>query len=213
MKQYYRNKIGSASSYLEIIISALIILGTALSCVILLMHIVDIVQAYNSIGLAQQTFDSFLAFAIQLIIAVEFVKMLSKHTPGSTIEVLLVAIAKRVIVDKLTMLEILLGVIAIVLLFLVKKHLLSGNIGKSYSGETLYDASITVNEFNKLTGSNIPLTLGPTLEDVIVGEFTRTSRKIRLHETLTVDRIQFTINEMRDGRIRKLEIVTVDGDE
>ena len=61
---------------------------------------------------------------MQLIIGVEFVKMLSKHTPESVIEVLLFVVAKRVIVDSnSSSLEVLWGVVAIAALYAVKKFL------------------------------------------------------------------------------------------
>ena len=41
---------------------------------------------------ASSAFNTFLGHVFNLVIGVEFIKMLSKHTPGSAIEVLLFAI-------------------------------------------------------------------------------------------------------------------------
>jgi len=56
--------------------------------------------------------------------------MLMKHTPESAIEVLLFAIARKLIVDYSGNLEIIVGVIAIVILLAVKKYLCFS--GKDY---------------------------------------------------------------------------------
>ena len=62
-----------------------------------------------------------------LVIAIEFVVMLSLHIPGTIIEVLLYAIARKMLLLPKSggMLEVLLGVIAIAGLFTIRKYLLT----------------------------------------------------------------------------------------
>jgi hypothetical protein len=45
-------------------------------------------------------FQDFLGYAMTLVIAIEFIKMLLRHTPGSIIEVLLFAMARKLIITK-----------------------------------------------------------------------------------------------------------------
>ena len=61
------------------------------------------------------------------ILAIEFVVMLSLHIPGTIIEVLLYAIARKMLLLPKSggMLEVLLGVIAIAGLFTIRKYLLT----------------------------------------------------------------------------------------
>ena len=120
MKVKLREKVSKASSYLEIAISIVILLSIAVSIVFLVkdtvIAILDVTKDFD--------YTNLFAVALQLIIGVEFVKMLSKHTPESVIEVLLFVVAKRVIVDSnSSSLEVLWGVVAIAALYAVKKYL------------------------------------------------------------------------------------------
>ena len=110
---------------------------TILSIVILilvLLGMVDLIrsvyQAYiidfnNPVQYSQ--LNSFLAEALLLVIGVELVVMLSLHIPGVLLEVLLYAIARKLILLPKTagMLDLLLGVIAIAILFAIRKYLIS----------------------------------------------------------------------------------------
>ena len=69
-------------------------------------------------------FNSVLSTALSLVIGVEFVRMLCKHTPETVVDVLLFAIAREIIIYQDGMLEIILGVVVIAGLFGVKKFLI-----------------------------------------------------------------------------------------
>ena len=75
----------------------------------------------------------FLEGGLTLAIAIEFVKMLCMHTPGTLIEVLLFAIARHMIVESLTPLQSLTIVLAIVVLFAARKFLLTSHDQKGMS--------------------------------------------------------------------------------
>ncbi len=64
---------------------------------------------------AHESFTLFLGHAFNLIIGVEFIKMLCRHTPGSAIEVLLFAIARQMVVEHTSPLENLIGIVTIAL--------------------------------------------------------------------------------------------------
>ena len=63
----------------------------------------------------------FLQRALDIVIGIEFIKMLAKHSPGSSLEVLLYAIARHMVVGHESALENLLSVGAIALIFIVRK--------------------------------------------------------------------------------------------
>lgn len=56
--------------------------------------------------------------------AIEFLRMLSKHTVSSIIEVLLFAIARQLIVEHTNSVENLITIITIAILFGIRKYLL-----------------------------------------------------------------------------------------
>ena len=113
--------------YLELIISVLIaiqiILGTfELFRGIYTEYILKINQPVTYIQ-----FEAFLGQALLLVVGVELIIMLIMHTPGSVIEALLYAIARKMLLIPKTdnsMFQIVLGVIAIGGLFIIKNHLI-----------------------------------------------------------------------------------------
>ena len=93
-----RNKIISAATLLEILLSGLVLIGLLLSMVPLLQWMPGLL------------FDG-----------IEFIKMLAKHSPGSSLEVLLYAIARHMVVGHESAMENLLSVSAIALIFIVRR--------------------------------------------------------------------------------------------
>ena len=81
----------------------------------------------------EEAFSEFLSKALNLVVGVEFVKMLCKHTPETVIEVLLFATARQMIVEHLAVHQILIGTLAIAVLFATRKFLLSSPAEKSTS--------------------------------------------------------------------------------
>ncbi|MFA9397884.1 MAG: transporter [Clostridiaceae bacterium] len=116
-----RKRISLYASYVEIIISILLIVGILISTVGLFKDINFLFQSYV-IGQGDYTYESFLADAIQLIIGIEFIKMLAKHSPGSTIDVLLFAVARKIIVFHSSGIELLVEILSIAILFIIRKY-------------------------------------------------------------------------------------------
>ena len=63
-----------------------------------------------------------LGDALSLVVGIEFVKMLVKHTPEAVVEVLF-AIAREMVVVHSGSLETLMGVTAVGIIFLIRKYL------------------------------------------------------------------------------------------
>ena len=69
------------------------------------------------------SYRHFLESALDLVIGIEFIKMLIKHTPGSVVEVLLFALSRHMVLSGGTSLENLLTVCAIAIIFVIRKYL------------------------------------------------------------------------------------------
>lgn len=120
MKRKLNDIIYSISRYTEIALSAIM-----LAVIIVLI----IPMVYNFIKIPVLSvqpgqFTEFLGNILTLLIGVEFVKMLAKHTAENLLEVLLFAISRQMVVEHLNMPETLIGIISISLLFGVRKYLL-----------------------------------------------------------------------------------------
>ena len=104
-----------------------IVLAIYLIIVLVLVIGRTIVLETPTIFTQRTSIHHFLEGSLTLAIAIEFVKMLCMHTPGTLIEVLLFAIARHMIVESLTPAQNLLIVISIVTLFAARKYLLTAH--------------------------------------------------------------------------------------
>ena len=97
--------------------------------------------------------NSFLAEALLLVIGIELVVMLSLHTPGVLLEVLLYAIARKLILlpKSSGMIDLLLGIFAIGCIFAIKKYLLNDQekkitLNRLYNHKKLEDLEVKETE-------------------------------------------------------------------
>ena len=88
-----RNYIIQASTLLEITLSGLVLIGLLFSIVPLLKWMPGLLFDGNDAEIR-----TFLERALDIVIGIEFIKMLAKHSPGSSLEVLLYAIARHMVV-------------------------------------------------------------------------------------------------------------------
>ena len=111
-----RNRIIQASSLLEVLLSGLVLIGLLLSVVPLIRWMPGLLFDGN-----EAEIRTFLERSLDIVIGIEFIKMLAKHSPGSSLEVLLYAIARHLVVGHDSAVENLLSVGAIALIFIVRK--------------------------------------------------------------------------------------------
>ena len=111
-----RNFIIQSSTLLEILLSGLVLIGLLLSIVPLLQWMPGLLVDGNEVEIR-----TFLERALDIVIGIEFIKMLAKHSPGSSLEVLLYAIARHMVIGHESAFENLLSVAAIALIFVVRK--------------------------------------------------------------------------------------------
>lgn len=132
MKRKLNEIIYTISRYTEIVLSAVILLVIVTLIIPMLYNFLRI----PLLDITPEQFTEFLGNALTLLIGVEFVKMLAKHTAENLLEVLMFAIARQMVVEHLNMNETLIGVIAIGIIFAVRKYLLLKN---SNDKEKTYD--------------------------------------------------------------------------
>ncbi len=123
MKRKLNDIIYTISRYTEIFLSAIMLLVIITLVIPLLYNFISI----PLLNIQPEEFTEFLGNVLTLLIGVEFVKMLARHTAENLLEVLMFAIARQMIVEHLNMVETLIGVVAIALIFAVRKYLLLKN--------------------------------------------------------------------------------------
>ena len=130
-----RNRIIQASSLLEVLLSGLVLIGLLLSVVPLIRWMPGLLFDGN-----EAEIRTFLERSLDIVIGIEFIKMLAKHSPGSVLEVLLYAIARHMIVGHEDAVQNLVSVGAIALIFIIRKYFFVPSFGQKLpGGETAPD--------------------------------------------------------------------------
>ena len=121
MRIKLQDKMFELSYIIELLISLIVIVAV-------LIMAVKIVIDMCSITFLEKGIDSLVLVmdkAITLAIGAELIKMLCKHTPETIIEVLAFALARQLIVGHAKPWENLITVVAIAILFVVRRFLLN----------------------------------------------------------------------------------------
>lgn len=129
LKYLLRDQVAEFASFLEVIISVLVLVGLVISSVPVAREMLSLWTSGST-----DAFQTFLGHAFNLVIGIEFIKMLAKHSPGSALEVLLYAIARNMILGHGSAVENLLGVASIGLIFAIRKFLFVPSFGASRPG-------------------------------------------------------------------------------
>ena len=211
MIQKMRKKISSAASITEICLSVFILIITVFSGVSLVAELV-----FSIIGGEGLDYSYLFDTAIELIIAVEFVKMLSKHSMSSAIEVLVFVIAKLVIIGsaRATAVDVLLFVLAFAVLFAIRKYLhidrdLADEAGKKSAEkaavkEMVYSADtplkVVADDFN----TAFPLYADSTVNSAVLSALSASNREISVGEKAVYDDVVMYIKSVKDGAVESV---------
>lgn len=111
-----KNKLVKLTSYLEIAVAIFLVLAILLSAVLLIYDMILDLQGGHF------QLDFLLRRVLTLVVGIEFAKMLILHTPESVLEVLLYAVARQIVIYHDSALENLIGVLAVGVVFVVRKY-------------------------------------------------------------------------------------------
>ncbi|MBQ4145408.1 MAG: hypothetical protein IJD36_02155 [Clostridia bacterium] len=121
MRKKLQDKMFEVSYIIELLISILV--GAA----VLIFAVMTVIEMFN-LSFIENGMNSLVAVldkAITLAIGAELIKMLCKHTPETIIEVLAFALARQLIVGHAEPWQNLITVVAIAILFAVRRFLLN----------------------------------------------------------------------------------------
>ncbi len=121
MRDKINNAILSLIKWLELLLAIFVIIAVVISLKDILKFIS---QIYMVKGMDfYELFNGFLAHVLLLVIGLELTETLLRHTPGSIIDVMLFAIARKMLIHSSNAYELLVGAIAIAALFATKRFL------------------------------------------------------------------------------------------
>ncbi|MGN0984389.1 MAG: transporter [Gemmiger sp.] len=129
IKHAFRDQIAELAGLLEVFISIVVLVGLVFGAIPLLQWMPGLLADGNGVDV-----QTFLERALDIVIGVEFIKMLAKHSPGSSLEVLLYAIARHLVVGHATAAQTLVSVASIALIFIIRKHFFVPAFGTSTPG-------------------------------------------------------------------------------
>lgn len=132
-----RQWVARMASIIETVVALVVLLAILVAGVRVLFEVKDLVLAPD----VDEAFTTFLSSAFNVVIGIEFVKMLAKHSPGSAIEVLLFAIARQMVVEHTSPVENLVSILAILLIFMIRKYLFVPAFGAHMPGEDAFGIS------------------------------------------------------------------------
>lgn len=103
---------------LEVILAVVVMAGFVMSFIPIILDLPAMMMSADT-----EPFEIFLERSLNLVIGIEFVRMLIKHTPGAALEVLLFAIARHMVLDSGSAVGNLLGVAAIGGIFAIRRFI------------------------------------------------------------------------------------------
>ena len=148
-KRNFLLKLNKVAIFFEILISILLILGIIFSIPQIAHYY--IAMLHSPLKLSLELFRTFLSHVLLLVIAMEFVLLMAAHNDTTITHLLLLVVARKMLIVSEDMPDLLIGVIAIVLIFIVRKYLLDASTGSTliFDGKSrIFSASIPIDEIN-----------------------------------------------------------------
>ena len=115
--------LGKTAFMLEYIIAIFVIIGIFIG----FTQFTDFIPGlyYASLDQSYQVFQNFLAYALLLIVGVELILMIMNHSAYSMLELILFVIARKMLIYAHTMMDLVLGTVAILIVFIIMRFLAS----------------------------------------------------------------------------------------
>lgn len=201
MRKVLTSRIGRIVNYIELLLAGIILIALLLGIVGLVLDM----GIFNGNPFEYENFSEFLANAFSLVIGIEFIKMLIKHTPGSVVEVLLFAIARGLIVEHAETWETLIGIVAIAIVFAIRKYLFIHSFEEKE--HAIFNADISVRRANMIAMTRIPYRDGDSLDDLIRRELCNRDKEVKEDALVNFKNVSLRIAQMHNDEIMKIEVI------
>ena len=142
MEKTTRTRFISAFHYLTGIVERLIGLIMVIGILYLMILLVLDYGGYAIRG-ENFAFNELLAQSLNLVIGIEFTRMLCHHSPNIMVDVLMFATARQAVLDHSDVLQNLIAVIAITILFAVKRFILTDRDTQTEVSQTVLNQEKT----------------------------------------------------------------------
>lgn len=185
---------------MELVVSVL----TMTVIVLMIFHLIEEVLVQFGVPTDSFMMNNFLNEVLGLVVTLEFIKMLIRHTPGTIVEVLLFAIAKVMITHSKTTWELLAGAAAVAVLFAVRKFLFSHF---DEMERVIYSAKLPVKQVNWFNHVQLPADGSQTLGELVEESLTESGTSISTGAIAYFGHVALRVAKMKNGKIRKVEFM------
>ncbi len=114
---------------MELIVSAIIIIAAG---ALIVRMIYELMFSRDMIEMTGDRFSILLGDLLSITVGIEFIKLLTKQRITELIEVVLLALTRQLVVEHLGMTYMFMGVLAIAVLFLIRKYLFTAEETKAH---------------------------------------------------------------------------------
>ena len=200
MRQYLKNEVFKVSKWVELFISAIIMIAVIGGTIYLVKDVVQLMMNYPT----SRDIYKFVGVAFNLVICIEFVKMLCKHTPDTLVEVMMFAIARQMIVEHTSPQQNLLVVLAIAILFAIKKFL----FGKYDDiDKTVFPPSQKISSINELVHVEIPKESHQTLGELLEKQIGTESGTFQVGQCYFFEGGALRVAKTKNGKVTQIEVI------
>ncbi len=180
---------------LELILAVSLIIGILLGSMGVIKYLSQLLQGnYGVIG-------DLLSYVLILVIGIEFIQIIALRSSKAMLDIVAFAVAKKMLVNGQTMMDIVIAIIAIGIVLLIRKHLVKDDYVTLGDGNYIVPATSKLDSINCSTGFRIPINKANTIEGLIY-QLSRESR-IPIGEGVEywLGNVKFQILQMDNGRI------------
>ncbi|MDO4170208.1 MAG: hypothetical protein Q4D45_09940 [Lachnospiraceae bacterium] len=160
-RKHLKDKVYQSGQWLELIISILIAIAICFYAIVLAFELIQLIVGKNP---NIEDLNGFINLGFGLVIGIEFIKMLCKHSPAIIVEVLVFAVARQMIVEHTTPIQNLVSIGCIAMLFAIRRFLF---FEFDATEHMIFSPKEPAIEVNHLLNVNIPIdNVEDTLYDV-----------------------------------------------
>ncbi len=194
----------------EILISIMLIVAILISIPDIIHYYIDILGSSKEVSI--KLFNDLLAHIMMLVIAMEFILLLVTQTDSTIVYLITLVISRKLLIQSQSMTDILIGVIAITILFITRKFLLKSSTVEYLNQDSnkIFSAVSKIEEINMLYNLQIDDKGFHTLGGLVSNLFENEARDLKEDELIEDDKYIYTIIKINGGLIEEVAVSSKD---
>ena len=204
-----KSKVRKLIYYIEFLLAMFIIVSVIIGMADLVRYF-GIILTTNAID-TYEIFQKFLGYVLLLVVGMELVIMLIYHSPSSVIEVLLYAVARKILIGNQGMIDFMIGIVAIAAIFAIRKFLFVKDMSNGNEGGHKFSAATSIQAINELLRINIPEELGNTIGGVVYRVAQASGIQLYEGAVVNVSTVKISVLRITDNVIELVAIKINEG--